>query len=384
MTDTRPLPASRQILVLLGILIPVALLGGALVWRDSVDSADTNTRHRSASPVEVAQANLKSLPVELEAFGTLRASRSLLLTTGTSGRVSSVTFRGGQQVAADEPLLLLDDSMQSANRDEANANLRQAELELQRALKLKQTNAGSQQAVDTSRARVAAAQAAHYRNAKQFADRTLSAPFAGTTGLPMVSVGQYIESDTVVTSLDNLQSMTVDFDVSEASYPLVANGQSVQVQTVAYGDTLFTGSITEVDSRIDADSGTFSVRAQLPNEQQKLRVGMWVHVVLNLGDQPALLAPEESIIPRGTRTFVMAVEGEQAREYEVQTGRRLDGMVEIVNGLQPGALLITQGHARLKNGAAVALQGAPDNNSDKNAGTGSTTPATDHTRTGET
>ena len=175
--------------------------------------------------------------------------------------------------------------------------------------------------------------------------------------------------------------MTVDFDVSEASYPLVANGQSVQVRTVAYGDNLFTGSITEVDSRIDADSGTFSVRAQLPNEQQKLRVGMWVHVLLNLGDQPALLAPEESIIPRGTRTFVMAVEDELAREYEVQTGRRLDGMVEIIDGLQPGALLITQGHTRLKNGAAVVLQGVPDDN---NAGTGSTTPASDRSRTGET
>ncbi len=362
MTDTRTLSASRQLLVLLGVLLPVALLVWALVWRDSSGSAEISKKRRSAPVVQVAEVRQQNLPIELEAFGTLRASRSLLLTTGTSGRVASVTFRGGQQVEADEPLLLLDREMQSANRDEANANLRQVELELQRALKLRKSSAGSQQAVDTLRARVAAAQAAKARNAKLFADRTLSAPYAGTTGLPLVTVGQYIESDTVITSLDNLQTMTVDFDVSEASYPLVVSGQSVQVRTAAYGDTLFNGSVTEVDSRVDSASGTFSVRAQLPNEQQKLRVGMWVHVLLNLGSQPALVAPEESIIPRGTRTFVMAVEDDAAREVEVQIGRRIAGLVEIVSGLQAGAQLITQGHAKLKNGSAVTLQStAPDN-----------------------
>ncbi len=351
------MPAHRQLLILLAILVPMALLGWAVIGRDS-DEATAGAEKRSRAPktVVVVEAKLQTLPVELEAFGTLHASRSVLLTTETSGRIGNLSFSGGQQIEAGAPLLVLDSDMQIANLDEARANLRQVELELQRAEDLKQRRAGSQQAVDSLRAAVAAARAALARATKLHADRTLLAPFSGTTGLPQVTVGEYIDSDTVITSLDDLQSMTVDFEIPEVSYSQVARGQTVEVKSAAYPDQQFNGKISEIDSRIDSASGTFNVRATLPNSNQQLRAGMWVQVRLQLSQQPALMIAEESIVPRGVRTYVMLAEDGKARQAEVTIGRRIAGSVEITGGLEAGAPVIVRGHHRLKSGAAVSLQ----------------------------
>ncbi len=354
-SKSQTLPAHRQLLILLAILVPMALLGWAVIGRDSDETtAAAKERSRAPKSVVVAKAALQTLPVELEAFGTLRASQSVLLTTETSGRVSSLSFSGGQQIEAGAPLLTLDSDMQIANLDEARANLRQVELELQRAEDLKLRRAGSQQAVDTLRAAVAAARAALARAAKQHADRTLLAPFSGTTGLPQVTVGEYIDSDTVITSLDDLQSMTVDFEIPEASYSQVERGQTVAVKSTAYPDQQFNGKISEIDSRIDSASGTFNVRATLPNSDQQLRAGMWVQVRLQLSREPALMIPEESIVPRGIRAYVMLAEDGKAREAEVTIGRRIAGSVEITSGLEAGAPVIVRGHHRLRSGTAVS------------------------------
>ena len=180
--------------------------------------------------------------------------------------------------------------------------------------------------------------------------------FSGVTGLPQVGKGAYISASTVVTSLDNLDNVRVDFSLPESSYQSVARQQAVQVATAAVQGEWFDGKVSEIDSRIDASTGSFGVRAILPNVDRKLRAGMFVQVRLQLGERQALLIPEEALIPRGVRTYVVAIAEGVATQHEVTTGVRTSGLVEIINGIEAGMQLVTRGHAGLKNGDEVTLQ----------------------------
>jgi len=157
---------------------------------------------------------------------------------------------------------------------------------------------------------------------------------------------------------DDNGDMTVDFGLPESSYGQVAKSQAVTVHTEAAAGKAFVGTVSAIDSRIDANTGTFQVRAVLPNEDQKLRVGMFVQVLLKLGERTALMVPEEALVPEGSRSYVVSMIDEIAQRNEVTTGRRIAGMVEIIDGITNGATIVTQGHSRLKNGDRIVARAA--------------------------
>ena len=159
----------------------------------------------------------------------------------------------------------------------------------------------------------------------------------------------------MVTTLDNLDNMRVDFSLPESAYQAVARDQTVQVTTSAFQGEWFDGQVSEIDSRIDASTGSFGIRALLPNAEGKLRAGMFVQVRLQLGEQQALLIPEEALVPRGVSTYVVTVTDDTATQQQVTIGRRVAGMVEITSGLEAGSQVVTRGHAGVKTGDKVEL-----------------------------
>lgn len=357
MSNTKTLSVKRQLCWLAVIVAPILLAGWIIsTYSDAASGKKGGQRKSTPRPVVLAEAAVHVLPVELEAFGNLRARRSITVTTATSGRVIGVHFNGGQQMTAGDVLLTLDSELERADVDEARARLQEMDQELGRARQLKNRQAGSQQAVDSAQARRAAAAAELARSNRLFEQRTLSAAFDGVVGLPQVAAGEFINSSMVITSLDDLRAMTVDFDLPESSYSEVAVNQLVMVQAEATEDKVFIGNVSEIDSRIDADTGTFQVRAVLPNEDWDLRVGMFVQVLLKLGEQTVLLIPEEALVPEGARNYVVSVAESVAQRNEVTIGRRTSGMVEILSGIATGAMVVTLGHGRLKSGDEVTVK----------------------------
>lgn len=358
MTQAKTLSVTRQIVLLCILVVPLLAAGWLFTRVIGDDDTEASGQRRNSGPraVMAATASLRTVPEEIEAFGKLRAWRSIDVTTETSGRVTSVNFSGGQKVEAGDVLLTLDSELQQADVDEARAQLQLLQLDVERAQQLKKRQAGSQQAVDSVRAQLAAAQAELDRTGKLLEQRTLTAGFSGVTGLPQVTVGEYISSSTVVTSLDDLDTMRVDFELPESTYRKVARDQPVQITAAALLQEQFTGKVSEIDSRVDANSGTFGVRALLPNDGQSLRAGMFVQVKLTVGELDVLLVPEQALVPRGVRNYVVTIDDGVATQRDVTIGRRLSGMVEITSGVDAGAQVVTRGHTRLKNGNPVEIK----------------------------
>ena len=150
---------------------------------------------------------------KVEAVGTTRARQSVDISPAASGRVLSISFTPGSQVQKGSTLLQLDDIAERADVAEAEAERRKAELALNRGKALVARKSIPQANVDELEATFAAAEARVDRAKKQLAERRIEAPFAGRVGLKQVDVGARVDDETVITTLDDLAAVEVEFGV---------------------------------------------------------------------------------------------------------------------------------------------------------------------------
>jgi membrane fusion protein (multidrug efflux system) len=136
-------------------------------------------------------------------------------------------------------------------------------------------------------------------------------------------------------------------------------GQTIEARSSAYPEQPFRGQIASIDAVIDPNSRAVKVRARLPNPDRKLKPGMLLTVGVETSPRLALSVPELAIVGEGDARYVYVVgEDGEAKRIEVRTGLRSAGRVEILEGLQPGQQVVTEGVVKLSDGMKVRLAGA--------------------------
>ncbi|MGI9499835.1 MAG: efflux RND transporter periplasmic adaptor subunit, partial [Geminicoccaceae bacterium] len=293
-----------------------------------------------------------------------RARQSVDITPAASGRVLSISFTPGSQVEKGSTLLQLDDVAERADVAEAEAERRQAALALDRARALVAKKSISQSTVDELEATFAAAEARVDRVKKQLAERRIEAPFAGRVGLKQVDVGARVDDETVITTLDDLAAVEVEFGVPEIFFSEVSAGQKVTATSAAFGARVFDGIIETVDSRIDRVSRSFQVRATIPNDDLALPTGMFMLVELTLTERLAVTVPEEAVVVSGDEAQLFVVEDGKAMKRKVVLGQRELGLVEIVDGIEAGELTIVRGIQKVRPGVEVRIVGEDADDTD--------------------
>jgi membrane fusion protein (multidrug efflux system) len=181
------------------------------------------------------------------------------------------------------------------------------------------------------------------------------APFAGVVGLRQVDPGARVDENAVLTTLDDRSEMEIEFSLPETLYGQVSTGQAVTATSVGFADRIFEGLVATIDSRIDATSRAFKVRALLPNPDLALPAGMFMHVTVLLESRMAVMIPEEAVIVQGSRTFVYVVADGKANVRNVILGHREVGAVEVVDGLANGEMVVIRGTERLRDNAPVRV-----------------------------
>lgn len=354
----------RQCLVL--IVFAGVVGGGYFGWQyygttaEDGAGASTGKRQRGAPVVETAPARVQELRTLAEAVGSTRARRAVVITPLASGRVTAVTFRPGQRVTAGEVLVLLDDDIQRADLIEAKARMVEARGALERARSLRKTSAVSDESVDRLVATLATAQANLERAQRRLGDRTVHAPFAGVVGFTQVEVGARVQDGSMVTTLDELSLIEVEFSLAERLFGAVHTGLPVTARANAFPDREFEGRIDAIDSRVDPVGRAFKARAVIANADLTLPAGMFMHLTVMLDARQALTIPEESVVMDGERTHAFAVvkanKGRRVERRDLMLGQRGFGHVEVLTGLTPGELVVTRGLQRVRDGGAVRLK----------------------------
>jgi membrane fusion protein (multidrug efflux system) len=253
-------------------------------------------------------------------------------------------------------LLKLENSEPLADLAAKKAALIDSESQYRRSSELFKTKVVSASQLEQLEARRDADLAAVKAAESRLAHTVIRAPFAGQIGLRRVSLGSIVGPSTVITTLDDTSQIKLDFNVPEVFMARLQMGLTVTARSAAWPDLLFSGNVISIDTRVDPISRTITVRALLPNDESRLRPGMFLTVSLLKDDVVSLVIPEEALIPERSKQFVYVVgDGNMVERREVLTGRRRPGQIEILEGLEPGERVISEGTQQARPGMPVNI-----------------------------
>ncbi|HYC72237.1 MAG TPA: efflux RND transporter periplasmic adaptor subunit [Opitutaceae bacterium] len=334
-------PAQTGLVVCLAGL---AILGIAGCARKENAAAPTRAAGAGQKqPVEVVNVTRRDLVESLSLVGSLAPNETAQIRAEISGQVRSVRFNEGEHVTRGQVLLQLDDSEIRAQLAQAEARFRLAELNLKRSEDLTQARSMSQAEADRVRSEHASVEAELQLLRVRLDKLEIKAPFDGIAGARTVSPGDYVTAATIITTIDDLSRLKVDFQIPERFAERVKPGSkfTLRAQTPA-GEVRSEGEVYFISSIIDRATRASQVKGYLGADRPGLKPGMFANIDIILQvRRGALTVPEGSILTTPNGTQVIAVrgkEGDNVAEFvPVKLGLREKGLVE-VTPLKDGAL----------------------------------------------
>jgi len=351
--------AQRNLVTPISIAVAVVSVAWALYATQHRPDAGSNPAQgagpRNAAPAFVSVAPVRSERVsqKLEALGNARANESVDVSSKTSNVVTEVMFRDGERVKRGQVLVQLDDAQARADMAAAEAALAESERLYNRSRELMATEALSKAQFDQLEATLKANRARLEAARARFEDTVIRAPFSGRVGLRRVSVGTLISPGDVITTLDDTSVIKLDFSVPENFLATLREGLAVRASAPAFPGRAFAGKVASIDSRVDMNTRSVTVRALLSNEDGALRPGMFLNVTLANDEREALMIPEQALTPEAERQYVFVVDDGKAARREVRIGGRQPGSVEVLAGLVAGEYVIVEGTQKVRDGVPV-------------------------------
>ncbi len=288
-----------------------------------------------AQPVEVAPVMRRDMAEMLSLVGSLAPNETAQIRAEISGQVRAVLFEEGHAVVKDQVLIRIDDAELRAQLAQAEARFRLAELNFKRSEDLTQARSMSQAEADRTRSEFASAEAELQLLRVRLGKMEIKAPFAGIAGARSISPGDYVTAATIITTIDDLSRLKVDFQVPERFLERIKPGSKfiLRAQTPS-GVVRADGEVYFASSVIERASRSSQVKGWLAGEVPALKPGMFANIDIELQRrQGALTVPEGAILAKPDGVYVVAVRQRDgasvAEEVQVQLGLRERGMVEV-------------------------------------------------------
>jgi multidrug efflux system membrane fusion protein len=340
---------------------------------DSAQKSAASTR--SAVPVTVAPVEKADFPVYLTGLGTVQGFNTVLVRTRVDGQIDKMAFKEGQVVKQGDLLAEIDPrpfqaalAQAKAKKAQDEANLANANLDLQRYTKLGEF--ATRQQTDTQRSTVAqltaqiAADDAAVFNAQTQLDYTqVKSPISGVAGLRQVDVGNIVNASTQtgIVTIAQIEPIAVVFTAPEEQLPDINQAQSVQPLKVIAITTdgkkpLAEGTLAVVNNQVDITSGTIRLKAVFDNKDHALWPGQSVStrlLVKTLKD--ASVAPDDAIQHGTDGLYAYVVNQDNKAELrKVKVSQSIDGRSVVDSGLSPGERVITAGQYKVQPGTLVS------------------------------
>ncbi len=348
--------------VMILVLAGVATLSYMVYAKVNEEPSGSGFRGGFGAPpvVGLSRVEMRVIADEIESVGTSVANESLELTAKVTETVNSVNFEDGDFVEKGKVLVELVNADEASRLAEAQANVDDAVRQLERVQNLSQRNLVASTELDTAKTNLETAQARLEGVLVAMEDRLVRAPFDGYLGFRNISEGTLLSPSTVITTLDDISQIKLDFTIPELYLANVKAGQKIAAQSVVYEGTVFEGTVSNVGTRINPVTRGVSVRATISNPDLLLRPGMLMTVALELNAKNALVVPERAIIAAQGIQYAFTIDAQNTvTRKEVSLGRRRDGMVEILAGLEEGERVVSDGTFRVRPGMTVQPEGEP-------------------------
>ncbi len=337
--------------------IAAAFAIGSLFLLTACGGGGSREAGSSPPPQRLSAVVLQPEPAAfgVTATGTVLAEQQIDVQVEIAGRVTRINFREGSAVAAGQLLVELDGAELKAQADRAEANRMLAESRANRLRRDYEARAISQHEFEQSQAQWKSAEAEAALALAQWEKTRIRAPFGGIAGLREIELGSVVQPGTRVTTLQNMDSLRVEFSVPEREVGALRAGMTVRYLATGARDTL-DAKVFAVESRIDPSTRMLRVRARGANPagaggRGDVLPGAFARVIIPMRADSALWIPTEAVVQgaRGSQVWV-AREG-RARLVPFTPGLRSPSSVEAAEGLSPGDTVFTSGLMQLRDGA---------------------------------
>lgn len=336
------------------------------------------------APVVVATAGKKTVPVQLRAIGSVKAITTVSIRPRVGGELIEVGFKEGDFVEKNQKLFVIDPRPYDAAVKQAKANLSKslvvlkgAEFDMKRAEDAKASGVASATdydaavtALDSAKATVEANRVAVNSAEIQAGYTTITAPLTGRVGELLVPRGSLVDANgaSPLVVINQISPIYATFSLPEQQLPVVLAARKrgpLKVEAdLRGGEPLAVGELTFIDNAADLTTGTVQFKATFANEDQKLWPGLFVDVVVTLGERPnSVVVPSAALQAGQQGQYVYVVTADKKAEVRPVTVLFEDkGEAVITAGLSGGESVVVEGQLRLSPGAKVdpkPLQGNP-------------------------
>ena len=361
---------------------PAATEGQGAASRPAAGKPGKAPSPQSQAPVPVLAADVvqKTVPIQLQAVGTVEAYSTVMVKAQVSGQLTGVHFQEGQDVKQGDLLFTIDPRPYEAALHKEEANLakstveaKNAEVDRKRFADMLDRGAVATEEYDSARtaAEAAAAQALADQAAVEYAQLQLDycaicSPLDGRTGYVMAHEGNLVKANdsTALVVVNQISPIYVSFAVPERNLAAIkASGnetEKLKVEVTIPGDEArpLLGELTFIDNEVDRNTGTIRLKATVANEDKRLWPGQFVTVSLTLGVQPdALLVPSQAVQTGQAGQYLLVVKPDQTVESRpVTVGPTVGGQTVVETGVAAGEQVVTDGHLRLVPGAKVEIK----------------------------
>ena len=401
--ELHALPRRRQLLILAiaaGVIILVAVI--VVVARTLLAPAEevaVTQEPGTFLPTKDQLAGLKVMPVALTTFHSQQITDGKIASNDDtttpvyspySGRVTRLIAKAGDVVQQGQPLFAIDASEFVQGQNDlitavsalktADAQLKLAQANEKRQREVYEARGSAQKDLLQSQNDLVTAESGHrtaeialaaVRNRLRILGKTdkeitaieaapesqkmdpeviVPAPISGTVIQRQISVGQYINSaangaSSPVYSIGNLSTVWLVGNVREADAPTMHVGEPVEVRVLAYPGRVFKARLGYVGATVDSNTRRVTVRAEVENPDGALKPEMFASFdIITSDDSSAPGVPETAVVYEGDSAHVWVIRDDQRIAIRpVQTGRTMDGMVEITGGLKAGEKIVTSG-----------------------------------------
>jgi membrane fusion protein, multidrug efflux system len=369
---------TARMLIMLGVVIVV--FGAIFGWQALKGHFIKQFFASMSAPpqtVSTTVASMQEWQPQLEAVGGLRAVKGADLSLEVPGIVDEIAFESGQDVEAGALLLRLRAADDIARLHSLEANAQLAQITYDRDQKLVKTQVVSQATLDSDAAKLKDAKAQITAQQAVIDKKFIRAPFAGHLGIRAVDIGQYLSAGTMIVTLQALDPIYLDFYLPQQSLDQIKTGQTVTVKVDTYPGQTFTGEISAINPKIDANSRNVEVRATLKNPDHKLLPGMFATVdIATNAPQRYVTLPQTAITYNayGSTVYLVDDKGKDAkgqpqlvaRQNFVTTGATRGDQVAVLSGVKEGETVVTAGQIKLHNGSSLVVNNTVQPTADAN------------------
>ncbi len=307
-------------------------------------------------PVTIDTVIKKSLTNLVSMVGLIDPENDVEIISEAKGMITRLNFKIGDQVKKGTVLVEIDDAIIKSDLARQEINYFKAKRDFDRNKTLYEQNSISASQLDISRLDMQAAENDLTRAKRALDDTKVKAPINGTINTKKVNEGSYIQQNSSIGNIVDISTMKVKVSISEKDAFVLHPGDSVEITTDVYPGHRFLGHVDNIASKAD-EAHTYPVEIHLPNSAAfPLKGGMFGRInFTSITSRDAIAISRDALIGSVKNAQVFVIKGNIASLRNITIGRESGQLLEVLNGLEEGEMVVTSGQNNLSNNLKVII-----------------------------